>query len=207
MSAAAAGLYGAGTKPLRIAPRVKVPLTAGAGTGKEGSGNGAAGLGRKGSVGQGRNPAFKPIRVKPASVPSNDFTANVRLIDVSQRPAPTAEDDVLITLEFAYSSLPTMQVVGDKAAGQSKGAYSLVLPLDVLQRAPGKLLSFVEDHLETLTVGSRAIARNSDGSTATAETDLSTSSRPSMTDGESVESSDVESDTEVGDYGAEDILR
>jgi hypothetical protein len=168
---------------------------------------------------------FKPLPPpKPASRPSDEFDANVKVIDVQQRPAPTAEDDVLVRLEFAFDLSPPAATLGP-SDGRDKGVRNdgaITLPIDILRRAPSKLLDFVEKYLDNLTVGTKTTARNSDASEAS---ERMSGSRPSMTDGESAQSSDVESadDADEGGegggeddgaevrgmdaYGAEDILR
>jgi hypothetical protein len=126
------------------------------------------------------------VRLKPSTT-RGPVPFSVTLLDIAERSAPTATDEVIIRLEFGFS------------LDERSNTSSIILPLDVLQRAGGHLNRFVQGHLRTRGVRAAEEQRGM----------RIVSDAPSFEDGPDLTEgvSETESDVDSEEYVSSALLR
>lgn len=131
-----------------------------------------------------------PLIPTGASPQSTIIPFSATLLDITQKPAPTSSDLILVKLEFGFS------------LDERSNTTAITLPYEVLQREGGLWGRFVQGHLEEIRDRADQAADEEDRIRIVSDVP-SFGSRPGMTDGESGTESDLDSE----EYGSSALLR
>lgn len=127
----------------------------------------------------------------PTSVPTQTTVPfSAALLDITQKPAPTSSDQILVKLESGFS------------LDERSNTSTITLPYEILQRGGGLLGRFVQGHLEEMKDRADQAADEEDRIRIVSDVP-SFGSKPGMTDGDSASESDLDSE----EYGSSALLR